>query len=489
METANTSNQIQTFRGLSWDEPLTQGLIEEIEKRFGPLANTLIELAGLVGEIMQWRVEPYPDRDLPYKMVKMAAIEIRKDEFLSVPCDVYNLVVRVLASAKKLHPKIEMVIGQQQAEEFYYKLVSTFGLVYGNFRGITQSPPNETLLPVGFRVDESGICEGKGILAKLKDWHSAFLLMAEKDTETCTHSIAQKPTGVTMQKKRNIITPGVKKYFQSLLEIRDYIIKYKIQQWDQSVSVEEQIFVEEYYGPLAKSIKELAELIQEIIYCCKPQLSPNEICKIKVLTGPGPQYDKEIPMSKAAVALVLRAHTSARKLRLKIEQVVGPEEAGKFYHKMRETLRYAFDYSSDSETGKLKQRAVWLGSHGRAESIVRRLEQWNDRSLLLAKQDSGKAETKTEPADEEKTTHSIDFRSVCWYGTDYNFTPNQAAAIKILWENWEKGTPDVGGDTLSTEIESDSKRARDIFKGNPAFRTMIRQGKTKGTYRLAEPDK
>jgi hypothetical protein len=186
MKTANTSNQIQTFRGLSWDESLTQERIRYIEDTFGPLAKNLIELADLVGETMQWHVEPYPDRDLPYKMVKMAAIEIERDKFLSIPCDIYNLVVRVLASTKKLLLKIEMVIGKKQAEEFYYTLVSTFGLVYGETPfGITQQPPNETFLSVGFRVDKFGICKFEDIVAKLKHWHSTFLLMTEFD---------QKPT-------------------------------------------------------------------------------------------------------------------------------------------------------------------------------------------------------------------------------------------------------------------------------------------------------
>jgi len=88
-----------------------------------------------------------------------------------------------------------------------------------------------------------------------------------------------------------------------------------------------------------------------------------------------------------------------------------------------------------------------------------------------------------------ETTHSIDFRSVRWFGTDYSFTPNQAAAVKILWQAWENRTPEVGGDTIATEIESDSRRARDIFKGHPAFGNMICQGKTKGTFRLVEPGK
>ncbi len=85
--------------------------------------------------------------------------------------------------------------------------------------------------------------------------------------------------------------------------------------------------------------------------------------------------------------------------------------------------------------------------------------------------------------------YSIDFRSVHWFGKDYTFTPNQAAAVKILWEAWENETPDVGGDTLAVVIESDSKRARDIFKGHPALNSMICQGQTKGTYRLVKPEK
>jgi len=84
--------------------------------------------------------------------------------------------------------------------------------------------------------------------------------------------------------------------------------------------------------------------------------------------------------------------------------------------------------------------------------------------------------------------HSLDFRSVHWFGTDYSFTPNQAAAVKILWEHWENGTPEVGGDTLATNIESAARRARDIFKGHPAYNTMIIPGKTKGTFRLAKSD-
>ncbi len=49
-------------------------------------------------------------------------------------------------------------------------------------------------------------------------------------------------------------------------------------------------------------------------------------------------------------------------------------------------------------------------------------------------QNSGKVEEVKTIATPE-TKHSIDFRSVYWFGTNYNFTSNQAAAVKILWES------------------------------------------------------
>jgi len=131
-----------------------------------------------------------------------------------------------------------------------------------------------------------------------------------------------------------------------------------------------------------------------------------------------------------------------------------------------------------------------------ADIFARALAKWakeyqetqkKDKKLTETISDSKKTAQNIEG--ELKMAHSIDFRSVCWFGANYSFTPNQAAAVKILWEAWENRTPDVGGDTLAVEVEADSRRARDIFKGHTAFGSMIRQGQTKGTYRLVEPDK
>jgi hypothetical protein len=86
------------------------------------------------------------------------------------------------------------------------------------------------------------------------------------------------------------------------------------------------------------------------------------------------------------------------------------------------------------------------------------------------------------------TAHSEDFHSVSWYGQAYTFTHQQAAAVKLLWQAWENGTPDLGQAYLLEKIDSDGSRLRDIFKGkdgmHPAWGTMIVESK-KGVFRLS----
>ena len=60
-------------------------------------------------------------------------------------------------------------------------------------------------------------------------------------------------------------------------------------------------------------------------------------------------------------------------------------------------------------------------------------------------------------------------------------------AIRILWNAGKNSTPEVGHDYILVEIGSDSSRLRDIFKGHPAWNTMIVSGETAGSFRLFEP--
>ncbi len=95
----------------------------------------------------------------------------------------------------------------------------------------------------------------------------------------------------------------------------------------------------------------------------------------------------------------------------------------------------------------------------------------------------------TPAAAENSIAHSDDFRSVRWCERDFSFTPNQAACIKQLYHACTNGTPDVGDDTLLESADSQAKRLRDVFKGHPAWNTLIVTGLRKGTHRLCVKQK
>jgi hypothetical protein len=90
-----------------------------------------------------------------------------------------------------------------------------------------------------------------------------------------------------------------------------------------------------------------------------------------------------------------------------------------------------------------------------------------------------------------KASYSDDFRSVSWFGTNYFFTPLQAAVVRVLWANWERKTPDISEHCALESADSAGTRLRDVFdKGkHPAWGTMVVPGNTKGVWRLKEPEK
>ena len=103
-----------------------------------------------------------------------------------------------------------------------------------------------------------------------------------------------------------------------------------------------------------------------------------------------------------------------------------------------------------------------------------------------------------------KPVHSDDFTSVVWHGKSHSFTKTQARAVRILWENWERGTPTVGQETLGEIVSGgDCFRLRNIFrivdpkaKGrkkvsliqHPAWGTMIVPC-GKGLFKLSEDNR
>ncbi len=87
---------------------------------------------------------------------------------------------------------------------------------------------------------------------------------------------------------------------------------------------------------------------------------------------------------------------------------------------------------------------------------------------------------------ENEARHSPDFASVFWYGQQFEFTTNQAACVKVLWEAWENKTPTLSGPEILEQARISQERLDKVFRGHPAWRTMI-VSTIKGRYCLEPP--
>ena len=80
--------------------------------------------------------------------------------------------------------------------------------------------------------------------------------------------------------------------------------------------------------------------------------------------------------------------------------------------------------------------------------------------------------------------HSLDFSSVIFEGTKYSLGPAERAAFHILHKAWEEGTPEVGGDYVLAEIESNARSISELFRRSGIWKTVIVPGNRRGIYRL-----
>jgi hypothetical protein len=82
-------------------------------------------------------------------------------------------------------------------------------------------------------------------------------------------------------------------------------------------------------------------------------------------------------------------------------------------------------------------------------------------------------------------THSADYRSITWKNERYSLTGQQAAIVKVMYETWERGNPELGdGSILEDAGCTKTSRLRDTFRNSPLWGTLIVEGKTKGSHRL-----
>lgn len=106
--------------------------------------------------------------------------------------------------------------------------------------------------------------------------------------------------------------------------------------------------------------------------------------------------------------------------------------------------------------------------------------------------DPSAAEPEERPADwRAQAMHAEDFSNVTWYGAIHHFTLAQARAVRVLWRAWLTGVPDLHQSTILAATGSVQAKLCGLFRGHPAFGTMIRQsssfGGRVGCYRLAAP--
>ena len=118
----------------------------------------------------------------------------------------------------------------------------------------------------------------------------------------------------------------------------------------------------------------------------------------------------------------------------------------------------------------------------------RRLEAAPKTTISQLKQGAGR----TLSVKENQTTHSQDFASVTWFGTQYTFTPTQRKVVEVLWKAWEAKSPGVSAGELLKCAQSSGHCLRDLFKvcgkKHPAWNTMIVMAEgRKGVYRLTPP--
>jgi hypothetical protein len=86
-------------------------------------------------------------------------------------------------------------------------------------------------------------------------------------------------------------------------------------------------------------------------------------------------------------------------------------------------------------------------------------------------------------------THSSDFTSVDWFGTEYTFALGiRSSVIKVLWEEWQRSGHGLHQQTIRdlVDAERDNFRMDTAFRNHPALGSMI-QKCGDGRYKLVAP--
>jgi hypothetical protein len=89
-----------------------------------------------------------------------------------------------------------------------------------------------------------------------------------------------------------------------------------------------------------------------------------------------------------------------------------------------------------------------------------------------------------------QAVHSGDYKSVDWFGKQYQFSAPQAACVQVLWRAWLSGTPIIREEQVLETARVKARSLKEVFKSPPgqaAWGSLIADGDRRGTVRLAEP--
>jgi len=88
-----------------------------------------------------------------------------------------------------------------------------------------------------------------------------------------------------------------------------------------------------------------------------------------------------------------------------------------------------------------------------------------------------------EPEHKQEFRVSDDGRSIFWNGKHWALTSRQGQAVRILYERYKSGTPDVSDYEILEALGTSNSRLRDTFRNSPLWNTLI-ISKKKGMHRL-----
>ena len=117
-------------------------------------------------------------------------------------------------------------------------------------------------------------------------------------------------------------------------------------------------------------------------------------------------------------------------------------------------------YSEDLAAGKLP--AACLLRLVAAQADKGALGQMDESTLTLSERVK------------RRITYSPDFSTVTVNGNAWHFVGMQAKAIGFFIKQIEEGVPDLNQQLVLTEIESNAKRLRDVFRGAKAWGTLLK---------------